>query len=343
MNDSLGDYFSEKNNNFNLMRLIAAFSVIYGHAPAVTGRGPNDFFLQLVGYKFIGGVAVDIFFVISGFLITASALGRNGLLYYLMSRFLRIYPALIICVTLSVFVLGSVLTDSSVYWSNQQTWSYLWSNATAFSTEYFLPGVFANAHDKAINGSLWSLAVEVRLYFIVFVLATTGILKNRTFFNLLFFVALLTGYFFSEQWLALFHYPNHLHVAMMFMIGSFAWINRFFIPMNPALLCGLLFFVASQHHTPGFGAAYALLLPYLVFYFAFVPGIAWFNNFSDYSYGVYLYGWIAQQLVLYLSPEMTNTLNTLYGCALALVLATVSWHLIESPALRLKERFKRTA
>ncbi len=343
MSGSLEEYFNKRSNNFNLMRLLAAFSVIYGHASAVTGRGPSDIFLQLVGYKFIGGVAVDVFFVISGFLITASALGRHGLLYYLMSRFLRIYPALIVCVVLSVFVLGFALTDSSSYWSNQQVWFYLWRNATAFSTEYFLPGVFANAHEKAINGSLWSLTVEVRLYLIVLIFAVTGILKNRTLFNLLFFLVLLTGYFFPEQWLPLFHFPNHLHVAMMFMMGSFSWINRASIPLNPSLLCGLFFFAASQHNTPGFGATYALLLPYLVFCFAFVPGIAWFNRISDYSYGVYLYGWIAQQLVLYLNPEMTNALNTFYGCALALVLAMASWHWIERPALSLKDRFKRTA
>ena len=72
------------------MRLIAALAVIYGHASAVTGKGPADIFLQWVGYKFIGGVAVDVFFVISGYLITQSALSKNGLIYYCASRILRI-------------------------------------------------------------------------------------------------------------------------------------------------------------------------------------------------------------------------------------------------------------
>jgi len=60
----------ERGNNFNLIRLIAALFVIYGHTAAVTGNGPNDIYLQYVGNKFIGGLAVDIFFIISGFFIS---------------------------------------------------------------------------------------------------------------------------------------------------------------------------------------------------------------------------------------------------------------------------------
>lgn len=75
---TLGFMFNKHSNNFNIMRLIAAFAVIYGHAGAVTGKGPPDIFLQLIGFKFIGGVAVDVFFVISGYLITASIFKKNG-------------------------------------------------------------------------------------------------------------------------------------------------------------------------------------------------------------------------------------------------------------------------
>ena len=327
MDGSLGEYFSQKCNNLILMHLVAAFAVIYVHVSAVTGNGPADFFLQLVGYKFIGGIAFDIFFVISGFLVTASALGRNGLLYYVMSRLLRIYPILIICVTLTVFLLGPALTASSTYWSTQQSWSYLWRNTTAFSTEYFLPGMFADAHDKAVNGSLWSLAIELRLYLIVLILAAFGILKNCAVFNLLFFLALVTVYFFSRNM-----------DATISPLKSFARSHEVLdwklcldeLCCHPDQSCTLVgtsfFFAASQHLTPEFGVAYALLLPYLGFYLTFAPGVAWFNRFGDYSYGVYLYGWIAQQIVLLLNPEMTNTLNVLYSCTLALALATTSWH-----------------
>ena len=91
-NDTLGAVFDARNNSMNIMRLLAALAVIYGHASAVTGRGPGDLFLQFVGYKFIGGVAVDVFFVLSGFLITASAMSGKGIRYFVVSSHTYVLP-----------------------------------------------------------------------------------------------------------------------------------------------------------------------------------------------------------------------------------------------------------
>jgi peptidoglycan/LPS O-acetylase OafA/YrhL len=205
---TLGDCLKEKQNNFNIIRLVAALSVIYGHADAVTGRGPADIFLQYVGFKFIGGVAVDVFFVVSGFLVAASALSGNGILYYLKSRLLRIYPALFVCVGLTVLLLGPALTVSADYWRAPETWRFLWVNASAYGTEYFLPGVFQGMHDKAVNGSLWSLAVEVKMYWIVLALYVLGILKSRSLFNGLFFCSLVVGYFAPDAGLPQLRIPH---------------------------------------------------------------------------------------------------------------------------------------
>lgn len=336
---SLGDYFEHKDNNLNLIRLIAALAVIYGHSSAITGNGPPDIFLQLVGYKFIGGVAVDVFFVISGFLITASAASGNGLIYYSASRILRIYPALVACVVLSVFVLGPALSTTD-YWNSSQVWQYLWRNSTSYSTEYFLPGVFQDLHDKAINGSLWSLPIEIRLYVVIFFFAVIGILRSRALFNLAFFCIVVAGYLMPDLWAPIFHDENHRHVAMMFLIGSFAWINRESIPINPALLLLLLFFAASQHKMASFGVAYSIVIPYAVFYLSFAPGGTWFNRFGDYSYGVYLYGWISQQLVMTALPTASNAANTGLGCAMALCFAALSWHIVEKPALKYRQHFR---
>jgi peptidoglycan/LPS O-acetylase OafA/YrhL len=342
INNSLGETFKTSSNNFNLIRLLAAFSVIYGHANAITGKGPGDIFVQLVGFKFIGGVAVDVFFVISGFLITASALGSQGLRYYIVSRALRIYPALIVCVIFTVFVVGVAFTTTDNYLTMKQTWSYLWVNASTYSTEYFLPGVFETLHDKAVNGSLWSLAVEVRLYVIVLFLAVVGVLSRRSIFNALFFGALIAGFLNKEFWSFLFEYENHKHVALMFMIGSFAWVNRGLISLTPGGLLTLFFLAAITHGTASFGLVYNLLLPYLVLYVAFAPGAKWFNRFGDYSYGVYLYGWLSQQLVMSFMPAANNLQNTILGCLLAFFFAVLSWHFVESPTIKLKGYFRRS-
>jgi peptidoglycan/LPS O-acetylase OafA/YrhL len=112
---TLADAWASGRNNFNLIRLLAAWLVIYGHAWAITGSAGGDLVTQLTQFKFAGGVAVDVFFFISGFLIAAS-LERNDTRGYLASRALRILPALIVCVSLSVFVLGPLLTKAADYW-----------------------------------------------------------------------------------------------------------------------------------------------------------------------------------------------------------------------------------
>ncbi|MEF9978673.1 MAG: acyltransferase, partial [Thermomonas sp.] len=160
---TLADAWSSGRNNFNLIRLFAAWLVIYGHAWAITGSAGGDIVTWLTQFKFAGGVAVDVFFFISGFLIAAS-LERNDVRSYLASRALRILPALVACVALSVFVLGPLLTTATEYWRDPRTWDYLWANATLWSTRYGLPGVFASLPRDAVNGSLWTLPIEARLY-----------------------------------------------------------------------------------------------------------------------------------------------------------------------------------
>ena len=141
-NNSIGFLLKNKSNNFNLLRLFAAILVIYGHTSAVTGRGPADIFLQIVGFKFIGGVSVDVFFVISGFFITSSAVNAPTFRYYLGARALRIYPALITLMVLTVFILGPIFTTSEQYWSSEETWKYFFVNGSARGVVYNLPGVF---------------------------------------------------------------------------------------------------------------------------------------------------------------------------------------------------------
>jgi len=338
-NKTLGNLFDATRNSINIMRLLAALAVIYGHASAVTGRGPEDIFLQFVGYKFLGGVAVDVFFVLSGFLVTASAMGGKGIKYFLVSRALRIYPALLVCVALLVFLLGPLLTVSDEYWQATQTWRYLAGNATAYCTEYFLPGVFSGLHDRAINGSLWSLQIEVRLYLIVGISSIVGVFINKRVFNTLFFAVIVAGYFAPEVVLKVFGPENHRHVAQMFMIGSFSWINRQSIPIGPEILFMLLIFAASLHGTDRFGFAYVLLLPYLVFYVAVGQWGVWFNKCGDLSYGTYLYGWPCQQLVYSIAPDIGNTLHAMLAALLALFMAFLSWRLVENPSLRLKKLY----
>lgn len=336
--ENLGDLFEKNENNFNFLRLFAALMVIYGHTSAVTGNGPQDIFLQYIGFKFIGGIAVDVFFLISGFLITASAIHSKSLKYYIVSRIFRIYPALIICVIILVFIIGPILTTNEHYWNSSITWNYFLSNASSLSTEYFLPGVFESNHDKAVNGSLWSLPIELRLYGIILIFAFLRIVYNKRLFNIVLFSIFTIGFLDPSFFDVFFKYPNHKHVAMMFLLGSFIYINRYEIKISPIVILSLLLFAAMTHGTVYFIYAYILLLPVFVFSFSFsfFPALSLFRKIKDYSYGVYLYGWVVQQLVYLNAPDISNSFHTIISMFFSLLLAILSWHLIESKALSLK-------
>jgi peptidoglycan/LPS O-acetylase OafA/YrhL len=336
---TLGDHFANRGNNFNLIRLVAAAAVIYGHAGVVLGDGTPDFFLRLIGYKFIGGLAVDVFFVLSGFLIAASAQSGQGFSYYIASRVLRIYPALLVCVILSITVLGTHFSNGFEFFS-ASTWRYLWVNASAVNTEYFLPGVFSGRPDKAVNGSLWSIPVELRMYLLVGLLYLLGVLARPALFNLLFFGCALLAYFKPSAFEPLLLHPSHLHVVAMFSVGVFYWINRNAVPVQPWILLLMLFGAAAVHGTPKFAVAYMVLVPYALWCLAFAPGLLWFNRIGDYSYGLYLYGWPVQQCWAALFPSATIMQNTFLSISAATLLAAASWRWVERPSLRLKRHFR---
>ncbi|MRD47256.1 acyltransferase [Caenimonas koreensis] len=338
MTPTLGALFARRSNNFNLIRLLAALVVIYAHAPAITGFAPPEPFAQFTGH-YTGALAIDVFFLLSGFLVTGSAMSDRGLRYFMASRLLRIYPALVVCCLLTVLALGPALSASTHYWS-LETWDYFWNNATAWRAQYDLPGVFASHPQQAVNGSLWSLPLEVRLYLAVLAAALLGLLRSRAWFNALAVMAVAVGYYLHASVGADSPYKYHLHSSLMFMLGSLAWMNRDRVPVSWRILVALVVATLLVRNTPAFTVLFEVLLPYAVFTLAFAPGLDGFNRVGDYSYGVYLYGWPAQQLALVaMGGDSSNAMNTLLGAAMALLVAIASWHLVEKPALALKRRF----
>ena len=90
-------------------------------------------------------------------------------------------------------------------------------------------------------------------------------------------------------------------------------------------------------------AAYIVALPYLLLYLAYVPAgfVRKYNQLGDYSYGVYIYGWPLQQTIVFLSPGISVPAMLLLSAAAALPLAVLSWHVIEQPALQLKNTLRQ--
>lgn len=147
-------------NGFDVLRLIAAAMVIWGHAYPITGHVSPGAFSN--GVQTIG---VKIFFVISGFLITGSWISDPDPARYARKRALRIMPGLIVICVLTVFGLGAATTSLPLadYFGARETWRYFWN--VALNPQYGLPGVFHDTiYGPAVNGSLWSLPVEVAMY-----------------------------------------------------------------------------------------------------------------------------------------------------------------------------------
>ena len=323
-------------NNFNLMRLIAACMVIYGHAWAITATPGSDLIAQLTRSRYAGAVAVDVFFVISGFLIAAS-LQRSGVRAYLVARFLRIVPALFVCTVLSAFVLGPWVTSAHDYLHSPEPWRYVWLNTSLWKNQFTLPGVFGQLPQVVVNGSLWTLPVEAKLYVALLLASLSGLLTPRRY-TPLWALAMITAGVFAALQHPLPGYLRELAICVaFFMTGALAWVNRGFVTLRWTLLAALVAACALARGTPWFPAAYFVTLVYGTLFIAFVPRLPLIRH-TDLSYGIYLYGWPAAQLVQAFSPGGPLH-NTLWATMLSVLLAAGSWFLVERPALALKKRF----
>lgn len=332
---SLGEAFEKGPNNFHLLRLLAALAVIYGHSYLITGAPGGDLFLTLVGFKFIGGVAVDIFFVISGFLIAAS-LERSTVKRYLWSRCLRILPGLVVAVSLCTLVLGPLLTSDPDYWRSPGTWRYLANNALLIQTEYNLPGVFGSLPDHGVNGSLWSLPVEFRLYIILLFTSLLGLLRTR-YFSGFALLCIAAGLYLTPRVPWFQAYANWVDASAFFLGGTYFWVYRSQVCLSRWYVAGLLALCLMTHGTEGFRVAYYITLLYLVFYVGFAVTLPRIRK-NDISYGVYLYGWPVQQCVALAWPGKGALFNTVAACLVTMAIAYGSWRLVEYPLLRLKSK-----
>ncbi|MFN5516539.1 MAG: acyltransferase family protein [Cyanobacteriota bacterium] len=359
MNTTLGQIiqkYGARHNHFDIMRLIAALVVIFSHAfplahGKILGKQYEPLMILSRGQITLGGVAVFVFFVVSGFLITASYDKAPQLKSFCQKRLLRLYPGLIVAVALTVFVLGSLLSNLGWrdYLQQPETYSYLVNNLFFLRYQDSLPGVFANTPVPGfINGSLWTLKYEILAYGAVAVLGILGWLKGR-FLAILFILnsavnlliqAQLTPDFIDWQSGFPFILKSFLELFPYFLAGAWIYLVKEKLPFNSTFALVALFAVCLALPIPG------LLKPMLsiagaygVIYLAYYPGFKVINlhKLGDLSYGVYIYGWPLQQLVsLILFPEINWALNFLISLPLVLGAAWVSWHGIEKRALRFK-------
>jgi len=168
---SVASYLEKREDNFLLLRIIAAVAVIYGHSFSIARPdGSQDIFLAHGWGVYSGEIAVDVFFVVSGFMVSGSYVGRGDLWHYAKARLLRIVPAYFVLLATCALVLGVAFSTLPPrdYFSDPSTFAYVLKNLR-FSSDmaWTLPGVFEDHRMNSINGALWTLPAEMRMYMLV--------------------------------------------------------------------------------------------------------------------------------------------------------------------------------
>jgi peptidoglycan/LPS O-acetylase OafA/YrhL len=334
----------ERDNNFNLLRFVAATAVIFSHSYALTGHGMEEPLLRWSGgATYFGLLGVTVFFIISGFLVSKSFVERKTVGAFAAARALRIYPALIAATLFSVAVAGAL---STLPWRefliDPETYRYATRNSLGWRIRYSLPGAFLdNPYPRAVNGSLWSVPIELSMYVACAIIGALGLLYRRVWFNIVFVLSFVL-FSLRPDWFVLYSNVPHVRLlALAFAIGALAWVNRDAIPLSPWVAAGALLLLVLNPGEMLSGPFALVLLTYVLLTFALHPSLrlSAFNRIGDYSYGLYVYAFPIQQALIDVRRDLGPF--GLFAAALVLTLAVaiVSWHGMEKPALGLKSRF----
>jgi len=329
--------------------------VLITHSYEITGFLDFEPLYNRSGISF-GFLAVDVFFVVSGFLVTGSLVNRGNLMAFFWARILRIYPALVVAVLFCVFIIGfHYTTYSSInYLSSQEIYIFILKNATLLSPtpEYYLPGTFENnPHQGIINGSLWTLPWETRMYLL---LGLVALLFKPKLTPIIISIAVVSVFLYLTNHLFSFagsSFQSLIRFISLFFMGagffllkdkviiSYSRLAILFI-ISTALIVILITLFIFESKTLFF-IFYSLTIGYYVLYIAYSP-TKWlrkFNQFGDYSYGLYIYAFPIQQSIVAQVPGIGVMSMFIISFSLTLLCAIISWHLIEKPSLKVKKNF----
>ena len=342
---TIGAVAHGRDNNFNLIRMIAAMAVIVSHGWLLTeGEAGHEPLEQSLGVT-LGVVGVYVFFAISGFLIARSFDRRADPVDFLAARFLRLFPALVAVLLLTAFVFGPLVSalPPAAYFSDPAPYAYVVRNVTLLVMQYQLPGVFEGLpYPGVVNGTLWSLFYEAACYGMVFALGLAGGLANRRLF-VGFLVLYAVGFCAVEalrpHGLVQHHVGLFQRTSFPFVLGMALYVWRDRAALSWIAAAGLAAAAVAAHGGPAFPYLFMVALCYAVFTLAYLPGGALrrYNDLGDYSYGLYIYGFPVQQLMVQLFPAAGPLENVALSAPIALALAILSWVTIEKPSLAAKE------
>lgn len=330
-----------RENNFNIIRWIALLMVLYGHQFILLGQIPPS----ILGHP-VHGLGVNILFALSGYLIYGSYKKSRDLKEYLKKRAIRIFPPLVFVTIVTVFLCYFFTTaDKAIYFKGSI--SYVIYNCL-LNPRFGLPGVFEeNYYPLAINGSLWTLPIEFACYLIVPVLYM--LCKKRPLKVLTTVVLFLGGcmvylsgggneskmlIIWGTDWIG----ACRLIVYFLIGMGVAVWEAEklFDLQIAMVLLAGL---ACARTELPSILMAFVVC--YVVFSFAFThnPRFVGFMEKLECSYGMYLWGFTIQQILIKILHFQIGYTFTVYkmlimSSLVSFVFAACTYYLVERPISR---------
>ena len=356
---SIGEALNGNQNSLGLIRLILASVVIFDHAFPLGGFGEDPFWKLTSGQASLGSLAVAGFFAISGYLIAKSGMSGD-VVQFMWRRTLRIFPAYWLVLLVTAFIVGPLiwLADGNSfgeYFSGVVggPFYYFAANWTLNIGTYGIYDLLAGTTpygqaigSSAFNGSIWTLIYEWNCYLIIAVLVLFGVMKKARIV-----VPLLAAFFFIMQVVLVTNAANiqalaprladqyTISLGLTFLTGSVLAVYSTKVPFDHRLgiLSGLVFLFSLRYG--GFATFGTLAAVYFVMYLAAAlpRQVQWIGKKNDYSYGVYIYGFLVQQVTAYLGwYKLGYTPYVAIALVLTFACAWLSWHLVEKWAMRLK-------
>lgn len=328
----LRNILNKGNNNLDFIRIFAACMVIYGHSFAISPEpGKVDIIQQLLGFDYSGSIAVKIFFFISGLVVANSFMLKQNVSEFILSRFFRIYPALIVvCIFGYAYAFTFTTSTQDEFSTGAPLAKYIYGIVT-LEFWWKFPGVFDKNNIPAFNGSLWSIYYEIGCYITmlsIFVLSQF----NKKLLSAICFLIILDAVYLK---LMIFH-DIYGHEEMRFLPACFALgvifsINKDKITINQTAFLSmvLLSCVLSSLNSEIAQVTVYTTIMYGVLYISSTSLLLKVKPPFDMSYGIYLYGFPIQQIIAQHFNEHGLLFNQLTSLLMAIAAGTISWFVIE--------------
>jgi peptidoglycan/LPS O-acetylase OafA/YrhL len=335
-----------RNNNFDLLRFAFATSVFIWHVGMLTQNKSFLWMNQLI-HPF-SYIAVPGFFVISGFLIFMSYENSESLKSYFSKRIARIYPAYFFVVIFCAIV-GCFFSQNSwsQYFISKDWITYVFYNLIFLNfLQPTLPGVFQNNFETAVNGSLWTIKIEIAFYLAVPVLVWFLRKYNKlvslaiiyvlsyAYYQIVSSLAIATGYSFLTELAR--QLPGQLTYfasgALLYYYYDFFKQKSFWFLLFAVLIQTISYFARIDFFFP---LCLAIFVIYVVFQ---TPYIDFFKKRGDFSYGIYIYHFPIVQVLIQYSLFETQPYLALFLTTLAITISSFcSWHWLEKRFLQSKK------